>query len=78
MIVDIEQLHQALSLTGEQRELLRDALEKLMRKYNKFHRRAFVKGGNHEKTMYFAGVVDGLNHAFKLISEVHDDYNEEE
>ena len=53
-------------LTDEQKLALSYKLEALMAKY-----------GRSRGQMYFEGVADGLNHAYKLINEIDDDYNSE-
>ena len=50
------------SLTEEQKHLLYLALDKLIKKYENMDGE------------YFDGVVDGINHCYKLISGVYDDY----
>lgn len=57
----------ANDLTSEQRQVMSDKLEILMRKYGTFSRR-----GNNK---YFEGTAEGLNIAYKLINEIDDDYN---
>jgi len=64
-IIDLPALHEQLQLTPEQTQLLGDALEQLMHKYE----------ARAESSPYMAGVADGLNHARKLITQVDDDYN---
>jgi len=53
------------SLTPAQRAEMSEKLEALMRKYGK----------NSLDNDYMSGVVDGLNHAHKLINQINDDYN---
>jgi len=53
-------------LTDEQKESLSNKLETLIAKYSR------LAGRDDE---YFTGAADGLNHAFKLINEIDDDYN---
>ncbi len=55
-------------LTAAQKKDLSDKLEKLMAKYT-------ICQIDTKSEDYFAGVVDGLNNAFKLINEIEDDYN---
>ena len=66
MIVDIEQLHKELNLTDEQKGKLADALHQLVIKYEPV---------THVNNDYFDGVCDGLNHAWKLVQGIDDDYN---
>ena len=54
------------NLTDEQKQEASDKLETLMGKYMRLADR---------DDEYFTGVADGLNHAFKLINEINDDYN---
>ena len=54
-------------LTPEQRLELSDKLEKLMARYN--------PRGSAIETLYFEGVAEGLNCAYKLVNEINDDYN---
>lgn len=63
--IDLPALHRQLQLTPEQAQLLGDALERLMYKYEAMATRS----------PYMAGVADGLNHARKLVTQVEDDYN---
>jgi len=51
-------------LSDEQKLTLSNKIETIMTKYS--------KSNNMD---YFVGVVDGLNHAYKLINEIDDDYN---
>jgi len=53
-------------LTDAQKQDLSDKLEILMAKYGRF-------SGPDAK--YFDGVADGLNHAYKLVNEIVDDYS---
>ena len=64
-IIDLPALHMQLQLTPEQAQLLGDALELLLHKYE----------ARAESSHYMAGVADGLNHAWKLVMQVDDDYN---
>ena len=68
MKLDLQALHEQLQLTPEQAQLLGDALEQLMHKYE----------ARAESSPYMAGVADGLNHARKLVMQVDDDYNSRE
>ena len=54
-------------LTPEQRLEMSEKLEKLIRKFNVADPGAL--------SQYFSGVQDGLNHAYKLVNEIDDDYN---
>ena len=66
-VVDLSTLHADLKLTKKQKKLLGEALGKLMEKYQR-----------NEHKDYFAGVVDGLNNAAKMIDGTNDDYNSAE
>lgn len=60
MLVNIQN-----NLTDDQKKELLDKIEILMSKYSSMSR----------SSIYFAGVVDGMNHICKLINEIDDDYN---
>jgi len=55
-------------LTPEQKKAMSYKLELLMIKYGRLGSRI---------EPYFEGVADGLNHAYKLLNEIDDDYNSE-
>ena len=60
-VVNLDEIRECI--TDEQRKKLSEALEKIMLKYS-------TCGNN-----YFDGVNDGLNHAYKMINAIDDDYN---
>lgn len=64
-IINLEQLHTDLKLSDEQKKLLSDVVTKIMDKYET----------HSTDTDYFSGVADGLNHAYKIINGISDDYN---
>jgi hypothetical protein len=71
-IVDIAALSEKLNLTEEQKLLLSAAMEEIRNKYAKVE--------NEDKSsmairMYCNGVADGLNHAYKIVNGIDDDYN---
>lgn len=70
-VVNIQDLHDKINLTSLQKELLSKALEELMTKYSKM---ASLRR-DEKLSAYADGVSDGLNHAFKLINNIDDDYN---
>jgi len=76
-IVNLNQLHKRLALTTEQKELLTEALETLMRKYEVLAN--YVRDNNNNERGFhyghFTGVADGLNNAYKIINNIDDDYN---
>lgn len=69
-VVDIEKLSSDLNLTDEQIKLLSDALELLTAKYARLG-----MDDRSERGMYFYGISDGLNHVWKLVNGIDDDYN---
>jgi hypothetical protein len=69
-ILDLKKLHAELALTSKQKELLSDAIEKLITKYANYS-----KLENAQDRAYYAGTGDGLNDAYKLINNIDDDYN---
>lgn len=63
-VIDLESLHKELNLSDKQKQLLSDAFEKLMAKYQP-----------NDVREYYAGVVDGINNCFKIVNNTDDDYN---
>ncbi len=60
-------------LTPEQKEILSNQLDMLIKKYDSFAYKS-ISGKHIDSYSYFYGVADGLNHAFKLINASEDDY----
>lgn len=75
-IINMQKLHEELNLSIKQKELIVGALEKVMSKYSLAHQHEQnINFANFISEDYFAGVIDGLNHAFKIINNIDDDYN---
>lgn len=70
------------SLDKKQKKEISDKLEKLIRKYQRLsvnRERLMVERGEVNKFnshSYMEGVCDGLKHAYKLVNELQDSYNE--
>lgn len=57
-----------IGLTNDQKKQLSDWFEVLMTKYSRMaHSRS-------EPNRYLDGVADGLNHAYKVVNNIEDDY----
>jgi hypothetical protein len=62
------------SLSPEQRKEMAEKLNSLIRKYETLSSRSTMTG-KQDAHSYFEGVADGLNHAYKLMLQINDDYN---
>ena len=62
------------NLTKKQRQELSNKLEVLLMKYSKHAFTAQMRGRD---DLYFEGVQEGINMAYKLINQIDDDYNSE-
>jgi hypothetical protein len=62
------------SLSPEQQREMADKLTSLIRKYETLSSRS-SSTGKQDTHSYFEGVADGLNHAYKLMLQINDDYN---
>jgi hypothetical protein len=63
MIINIDKLHESIQLSDYQKIFLSRAIEAIMDKYKS------------NQAEYFDGIVDGLNHAYKIVNGIDDDYN---
>lgn len=66
------------SLSPAQRQEMAEKLNALIRKYEELS--SGIVNSNQASNVwdaytYFEGVADGLNHAYKLVMEINDDYN---
>ncbi len=68
-IINLEELHSKLKLSDEQKTLLSEAFENLIKKYNSHAE------SSETNRLYFDGVADGINNCFKVINGINDDYN---
>lgn len=61
-----ENINLDFDLTDEQKLKISELFEKLMNKYELM--------SNKKNNVYFSGVVDGINHCYKIINGKEDDY----
>jgi hypothetical protein len=54
-------------LTDEQKLSISELFEKVMNKYE-------LKSNIGKDSIYFSGVTDGINHCYKIINGISDDY----
>lgn len=64
-------------LSDEERQIILDMFEKVTEKYNRRATQAEAADGLNSNNLYYNyGVTDGINHCYKMISGIEDDYLE--
>ena len=62
-----------IQLSEEDRKAVLDLFERVQAKYDLMAVKA-IESGKNDAESYYNGVVDGINHCFKIITGVEDDY----